>query len=160
MPVIQWIDSEGGPLIAIPRSCRADWTGILSRDYDDACGVVGYLGVLKRKWGQALLFGDAPMLTGVIHRPDGLALVRWVWGPSENEFLRVALHTELDGVSPTETLRVWLRDEPYVVFDSAAPGSEAESIEFTPRGGIHMIRTYAVNDEARQVSLVLHCLER
>ncbi|WP_343073516.1 Imm21 family immunity protein [Pyxidicoccus fallax] len=40
---IEWTESAGGPLIAMPRSVAATWMGIETGDYDDACAVEGYL---------------------------------------------------------------------------------------------------------------------
>ncbi len=155
-----WIESTGGPLIVVPRACSAEWKGITNSDYDEACGVTGYLNVLNRHWGQVLVLGDEPMSTCVIQRPEGLAVVRWMYGPSEGELLNVALTADLDGLIPVESLRVTLRAEPYVILDSSDVGSRAESIEFTLHEGVDVIRTYRVKDEAREVWLILHSLGR
>ena len=142
----QWIDSAGGPLIVTPLSASATWKGLATQDYDEACGVEDYLGLLHREWGDVLVLGDERLLTTVIQRAEGPAIVRWMYAPTKERLVDAALTVDLDRVRPVETLIVELRDEPYVVFDAAAEGTVSERIEFVPPSGTRAIRTYVVRD--------------
>ncbi|WP_194869403.1 Imm21 family immunity protein [Myxococcus sp. AB025B] len=128
MPSTEWIESAGGPLVVIPRSVIAEWKGTPA-DYEEACGIEDYLGLLCREWGDVLVLGDEPLRTGVVARPEGPVIVRWMFAPSTERLLDVALHAKLDELSALETLRVGLRDEVYGIFDSGADGSSAVMVE-------------------------------
>jgi hypothetical protein len=78
-----WIESAGGPLIVMPRSVSPSWKGTAGEDYQEACNVEDYLGLVARDWGAVVVLGDAPLRTAVIHQPDGPAIVRWIYAPNE-----------------------------------------------------------------------------
>jgi len=154
----QWIDSAGGPLIVTPLSASATWKGLATQDYDEACGVEDYLGLLHREWGDVLVLGDEPLSTAVVHRTDGPAIVRWMYAPTKEDLVDAALTVDLDRVRPVETLVVELRDEPYVIFDAAAEGASSERIEFVPPRGTRSIRTYVVRDDQNELGMIVHRL--
>jgi hypothetical protein len=151
-----WIESAGGPLVVIPRSMSGEWKGIAGDDYNEACRVENYLGLVARKWGDILVLGDEPLRTAVVSRSEGPAIVRWMYAPNEDQLLRVAATANLDELRPVETLSVRLLDEPYVIFDSGANGSTAPRLEFTPLPGSHPVNTYVIKDAGHEVGLILH----
>lgn len=151
-----WIESAGGPLVVIPRSMSGNWKGIASDDYNQACGVENYLGLVTREWGDVLILGDEPLRTAVVARSKGPAIVRWMYAPNEDRLLDVAVTADLDGIWPVETLSVRLLDEPYVIFDSGANDSTAPRLEFTPPPGSRPVHTYIIKDPGHEVRLILH----
>ena len=151
-----WIESAGGPLVVMPRSVRADWNGIAGDDYQEACRVDDYLGLVARAWGDVLVLGDEPLRTAVVHRPDGPAIVRWMYAPSEERLLDAALNSDLDQLPPVEMLSIRVLAEPYVLFDSGASGATANRLEFIPPTGTRTVRTYVIKDEENEVGLILH----
>jgi hypothetical protein len=153
---MKWIESTGGPLVVVPQSLRSEWKGVAGGDYEEACGVDDYLGILHRAWGVALVLGDEPFRTTVIQRAEGPAIARWIYAPDADRVLEFALHVELNERSPLETIQVQLVDDAYVIIDSAAEGSNAETLEFRPPPGVRMVRTYLVTDEAKELGIVLH----
>ena len=44
---MSWVSSEGGPLILIGKSDLSNWEGIDGFDYDRACPVEDYVGVIE-----------------------------------------------------------------------------------------------------------------
>nr|WP_279637270.1 Imm21 family immunity protein [Corallococcus sicarius] len=152
-----WIESAGGPLVMMPLSVRAAWKGVRGEDYREACAVEDSLGSLARPWGDVLVLGDEPLRTAVLFRPDGPCLLRWMHAPDERRLLKVALEARFDGLAPTETLKVDVRDEPYALFDGGADGLTAGLLEFKPPAGPRLIRTDVVRDDAAEVGLILHC---
>src|SRR5688500_9199880 len=101
----RWIESAGGPLIALPETLRDRWRGIENDDYDTACTVEDYLGVVARPWGNVLVLNDEPLSTAIVAAPNELLLVRWVCAPDE-EALLTTVRQRLASAPPVETLAV------------------------------------------------------
>src|SRR5918998_4373634 len=108
-PLGEWVGTSGGPLIVLPAEIAHHWRGIEPPldaqvpegwkwgdpngpvcDYDRACGVEDDLGTLDVGPGQALVFGDEPMITAFLPRPDGGVFVRWGYANSVSE-VRLAI---------------------------------------------------------------------
>ncbi|MDG9715712.1 immunity 21 family protein [Streptomyces sp. DH24] len=121
--VVEWVDSGGGPLVAVPETVLPFWTGAdgeeTASDYDRACEVDGHVGLLPVGDCTALVFGDEPASTAFL--PDHGAFVRWSAADSEAELLG----------SVPEALRVadwspevrWNVPGPVRLFDAAWPGT-------------------------------------
>lgn len=152
----KWIESAGGPLVVVPRAVRGNWKGIDADDYKEACEVAEYLGLLTREWGPVLVLGDEPMRTAVVQRTEGQAIVRWMYAPTEEQLMDAALKVDLNAQRPVEMLAVALRDEPHVIFDSGADGTNAAVVEFAPPPSTCMIRTYVIKDDATGVGMIMH----
>src|SRR3954470_20357711 len=77
----KWVESDGGPLIVVPESVSQNWSGTTSlgsdtpTDYDRACVVEGYAGLIDVGECSALVLGDDPASTTFL--------------PERNTFLRV-----------------------------------------------------------------------
>lgn len=86
---VEWVESGGGPLIAIPEVVLPFWTGAdgdeLASDYDRACEVDGLVGLLPVGNTTALVLGDEPAATSYL--PEHGTFVRWSAGDSERELL-------------------------------------------------------------------------
>lgn len=138
-----WVASHGGPLLLLPQVLLAQWTGIKpsrdenakttdfrwnseqpeASDYDRACDVPGYTGVLRVADSWSLVIGDEPLPTRWIRREYGGLLVRWNFGPSDAAVERVI--EELPEGLPWEEEEVFeVTSSPLVLFDSAEPGQE------------------------------------
>ncbi|MCP3105438.1 immunity 21 family protein [Myxococcus sp. K15C18031901] len=135
-----------------------DWGGVDTDDYDEACGVSDFAGVISREWGDVLVLGDEPLRTSVIHRGDGVALVRWGAAPDEDCLIKVALGVDLSSMVPSEILKPVHLNGTLVVFDAGAPGGDARRLEFTLTSRVGVVRTYVVNDAEKDVQLILHQL--
>ncbi|AFE07343.1 hypothetical protein COCOR_07134 [Corallococcus coralloides DSM 2259] len=140
----------------LPLSARTAWKGVWSGDYREACAVKDRLESLVRPWGDVLVLGDEPMRTGVLFRPDGPCLIRWRYAPDEACMIEVALETDVDRLVPVESLMFDVKDEPYAIIDSGDDGGRAEVLEFKPPAGQRLVRTYEIQDDAKQVALLLH----
>ncbi len=175
--VPQWIESSGGPLIAVPRSLCPLWEGsdqptggrvvdatfrwdnpeAPATDYDRACDIDDYLGVLRVGPGWGLVLGDEPASTCYVPEPGGGVLVRWICGEST-----VGVESRLAEVSmcvyQRDTCQFHLEAPPLLVFDSAASGREIDSflaIDLAP--GLYEMST-CVWEPDEQTSLLLHRL--
>ena len=127
--VLEWVESGGGPLIAVPETVLPFWAGAdseeLDTDYDRACEVDGYVGLLPVGDSAALVFGDEPASTSYL--PHHGTFVRWSAANSEDELL-AHLPAALDAAVWEHEIR-WHVPGPVVLFDSAWPGGAAEGAE-------------------------------
>src|SRR5689334_6022814 len=64
---MRWIASAGGPLVLLPKLLQPRWqgTGGVPSDYEVACGVEGYAGVIEKAGWRILVLGDEPLQTAV-----------------------------------------------------------------------------------------------
>lgn len=122
---LEWVESGGGPLIAVPETVLPFWAGAdseeLDTDYDRACEVDGYVGLLPVGDSAALVLGDEPACTAYL--PEHATFVRWSAAHSEDELLAqvpAALETAV-----WEHEVHWRVPGPVVLFDSAWPGGKA-----------------------------------
>jgi hypothetical protein len=126
---MRWVVSAGGPLVVIPRELARSWRGIERRpgdavtDYDRACAVDDYLGVLEVGPGHGLVLGDEPMQTAFIPSAEGGVLVRWGCAASEDAVLRAVGAVEESSWSPT-VHRLPVGTDGAIMFDSAYPGGD------------------------------------
>jgi hypothetical protein len=104
---LQWVSTAGGPHLVLPEKCARAWEGWLApsggrvveatfrcnaegpaTDYDRACSVSGWLGVIPVGKGQALvLSGDDTQAAYYRSRRGQHFLLRWLYAPSETELL-------------------------------------------------------------------------
>jgi hypothetical protein len=91
-----WIDTAGGPLIGAAYPTGLSWggtqassTGDTRSDYDRACEVIDYVGVVPCASSHVLVFGDEPLQATVLSINDGIAVVRWVSCVSEGDAQKV-----------------------------------------------------------------------
>ncbi|WP_338692660.1 Imm21 family immunity protein [Streptomyces sp. Q6] len=91
---LTWLDTEGGPYIVVPRTALPHWSGT-EGDYDRACDVMDFVGVLALPDGaEALVLGDEPLSTAYL--PEHRVLVRWYYGESKEgvaDIIRAGLAT-------------------------------------------------------------------
>ncbi|MER6133193.1 immunity 21 family protein [Streptomyces sp. NPDC001815] len=122
---VEWVESGGGPLMAIPEGVLPFWTGAdgdeLASDYDRACEVEGFVGLLPVGNATALVLGEDPAATAYL--PEHGTFVRWFAGASESELLA--------GVPAALDTAAWGREVHWevpgavVLFDAAWPGEES-----------------------------------
>lgn len=122
---VEWVESGGGPLIAIPEVVLPFWAGAdgdeLSSDYDRACEVDGQIGLLPVGDTRALVLGDDPASTAFL--PEHGMFVRWCAADSEAALL-ARVPQALD-VAEWEPEVQWDVPGPVVLFDAAWPGNES-----------------------------------
>ncbi|WP_037672511.1 immunity 21 family protein [Streptomyces griseus] len=121
----EWVESGGGPLIAVPEAVLPFWTGAdgeeTASDYDRACEVDGFIGLLPVGDSAALVFGDEPASTTYL--PDHGTFVRWSAADSEEELL-AEVQTALETALWEPEVR-WTVPGPVLLFDAAWPGNDS-----------------------------------
>ncbi|MFI1444373.1 Imm21 family immunity protein [Streptomyces fructofermentans] len=127
----EWVESGGGPLIAIPDVVLPFWSGArgdeLACDHDRAFEVDGLIGLLPVGNLTALVLGDDPAATTYL--PEHGTFVR---SPSGVSGVSGASGRAVPaGVAAALTTAVWARElewrvpGPVVLFDAAWPGDQS-----------------------------------
>ncbi|MDL2078084.1 immunity 21 family protein [Streptomyces sp. GXMU-J15] len=123
---VRWVESGGGPLIAVPETVLPFWAGAegdeTASDYDRACEIDGPVGLLPVGDGAALVLGDEPAATAYL--PDHATFVRRYAADSEADVLS-AVPAALATAEWEKEVR-WKVPGPVHLFDSARPGTDPE----------------------------------
>ncbi|MEW1914083.1 Imm21 family immunity protein [Kitasatospora sp. NPDC085895] len=112
---VSWVESLGGPLIVVPEAVLEAWSGSAGDDYDRACAVEGFTGLIEVGSAQALVLGDEPASTAYL--PERGVFVRWSAAESEEAML-AGVDTAMRTAS-WESELLWQVPGPVVLFDSA-----------------------------------------
>ncbi|WP_242539422.1 Imm21 family immunity protein [Streptomyces albidoflavus] len=140
-----WVDSMGGPLIALPESAVRLWSSCTEDgevlgdaggrdDYGRACEVDGLAGVIPvgTDGAGALVLADLPERTCFL--PEELLFVRWARASSDAELIAAARAALADPGIDWEECGSWVTDGPAVLMDSAEAGADL-GVEY-PDGGM------------------------
>ncbi|MFF4143969.1 Imm21 family immunity protein [Streptomyces sp. NPDC001698] len=145
-PSRTWVESMGGPLIAVPVSALPRWHGCTQSgmvvgsgdvldDYDRACEVEGLAGVIAvgEEGAQGLVLADEPASS--FYLPEHQAFVRWLGANSEADLVAAARAVLADSTTMWEECGIWETDGPAVLMDSVTAGAEF-SVEHPNGGGM------------------------
>lgn len=124
---MKWIESTGGPFILLSDALSTQWRGC-EGDYERACAIADWLGVLKVGTREALVVNDEPMPTAKFIGANYCLLVRWSCASDEQTVLR---HLEHAGhlAFPVPSVVVDFGSRFVVLFDSSESGSDVGSEE-------------------------------
>ncbi|WP_410815531.1 Imm21 family immunity protein [Micromonospora sp. 050-3] len=165
-PVSQlpWVDSGGGPLIVVPTTALGEWKGASDHDddswgdYDRACDVDGYVGVLDVGADQALVLADEPASTTYL--PDRRIFVRWLYAVSEAEVIRLVPRAV--EIADWEDAGTWTTSGPAELFDSGYTGDGLEHtthLTVDLARGTYLIRTALVQPDKTTALMLVHLVE-
>jgi hypothetical protein len=176
---LTWYESAGGPLLLVPCIYAVDWEGIetlssgrtvqatfrwsdsdlSATDYDRACDIDDYVGVLEVGAGRAVVLGDIAMPTTWIPSSGGGILVRWLYAESDSSALR-ALSKVSEELWQDTGHTFHVPSGPLCLFDSALVGRDLNDdqvlhIHISP--GIYRVDTVEFRPD-ENTFLVLHRL--
>lgn len=124
-----WVESLGGPLIVVPEAILPSWRGGADEeppdaddDYERACAVADYAGVIPVGDGQGLVLGDEPATT--CYLPEHRAFVRWAAADSADSLFARAVEVLADPTATWHDCGTWTTGGPAVLMDSAYAGAE------------------------------------
>ncbi|MFF4836534.1 immunity 21 family protein [Streptomyces sp. NPDC001315] len=121
---VEWVESGGGPLIAVPETVLPFWAGAegdeTASDYDRACEIDAAVGLLPVGDSAALVLGDEPAATAYL--PDHGTFVRWYAADSAEELL-AELPEALVTASWASEVN-WNVPGTVLLFDAAWPGND------------------------------------
>lgn len=184
--IVNGVGTDGGPLLLIPGRHLLEWEGsdpptggrvvqatfrcadpdMPATDYDLACDVREYLGVIPVGAGTALVLGGEPLPAWWAARPDGGILVRWIYGDdtlSTRDATRTVVEDIPEALWQPEEFDFTVPEGLLYLMDSAYPGRELSSMpedsqmSFSLRPGTYSVETADYEPSAQQ-SLVLHRL--
>lgn len=123
---VEWVESSGGPLVVVPEVALPSWGGSDSTepqaDYDRACEIDDWIGLIPVGGEAALVLGGDPASTAFL--PERGLFVRWCAAESEAELLE-SVGEALEGAEWEPEL-VWTVPGTAVLFDAVFSGAEAE----------------------------------
>ena len=173
---LKWIASEGGPLLLVQRPFLSKWEGCnppsggrivkatsqasgaaVATDYDRACDINDYLGILSVGEGIGVVLGDEPAQTAWLPKNDGChaILVRWIYADDEDSLLS-QMGNIPDSVWGKPQIAVELSADPVMLFDAALSGADLdERLEVSLPPGQYRVDT-ACYEPLESISVVLH----
>jgi hypothetical protein len=168
---LDWIRSNGGPLICIERGNEHQWLGAdglgtqqnitnnFSNDYEKACGVEDYIGIIEINKGLALVLGDMPLETRVTYRNERTpVIVRIFYAEKDDDVIEKLKSFEFfDEVDSIESINIELNGKEIIIFDSAYRYSEIgnEFLTLDIKAAKYRIYTKLINPDDR-TSLLIH----
>jgi hypothetical protein len=113
-------------------------------DYDRACEVEDYVGVIKVGDDEALVLGDMPSHTArVVVDSSAVLFIRWIWADDENQVVNAMKGFSIaqqDWANMDLEIRFPVSD--IVLFDSSYPGEAVEEmLEMTIELGAYKPQT-------------------
>ncbi|QNM98709.1 Imm21 family immunity protein [Chitinimonas koreensis] len=113
----QWRGVEGSSTAAALAEGYAN-------DYQMACSVQDYLGVIELDSGNALILGDMPLETRTWHCKDGFfSIVRIFYADPDVDVIQLLEDAgDIDAMDSVESVDVEIKTGELVLFDSAYPG--------------------------------------
>jgi hypothetical protein len=158
-----WIESAGGPLLLLEANLLAYWRGCFSdsedtpTDYDRACAVDDYIGVIAVGSSHAIVLGEEPFSTAWWRLPklgQGL-LVRWVY--AENDIAVVRALEDLPNAAWLRTdIEFHVSNGKLILFDATCSGSDIdERLEIEIPKGCYITETVHYQPDER-TSLILY----
>lgn len=150
-------------MILIPQVLRPRWRGTLGvpSDYELACGVEDYVGVIEKDGSQVLVLGDEPLQTAVASVNGRPCLVRWVYAPSTDAAeSSVAAMASVHLGTPVESVAIRIASSPLVLMDAGAPGEHpGDTLELELDPGPYRVQVHELVP-ARDTRFLVHVFER
>lgn len=158
---IFWVNSEGGPLVILPKMQADFWKGSLLTDhYDLICHVEDYLSILTIDGCMVIVLGDEPLETCALTDNNRLFLIRCYWLDDEENFYSYfekirSRYVDLEVIEQTE---IKANDKQWVIFDGAYTIDDAqEKLYITLPNTQCKINTYKYQEE--KASFLIHIFE-
>jgi hypothetical protein len=128
-------------------------------DYDRACDVDDFVGLIDVGPGKALVLGDEPLMTTWLPLKDGGVLVRWVCADDEEALLAAAHHIPNEDYQDSG-LSFTVGDSPLVLLAACESSEDTiyPRIEFEIPPGRYRILTSQYDADA-STSLICHRLQ-
>lgn len=134
---LRWIESSGGPLVLLSSRDLAAWSGhdmqpqqglgglsARATDYERACAIKDFIGIVPVASGEGVVLGDEPMPTAWYPVSPSLGIfVRWVYGEDQEQVLRYLENID-ERIWQPSGISFTVRSEPLYLFDAVLPGAD------------------------------------
>lgn len=159
----KWIQTDGGPLILIEKRLMDFWEGSLGEnvitDYDRACLIDDFLGLVDVESSPCLILNDEPLRTAIWQEnPDEAIFVRWRWANNEETIKEILPKSlKLESWEKSE-IKLSLSGDELFLFDSSYGGKEVEeSLNLKlPKGQYYIYTLFFEPDN--ETAFILHLL--
>ncbi|AYL37939.1 Imm21 family immunity protein [Streptomyces sp. PDY-4] len=127
---LTWVESAGAPVIVKEESLRNLWGGYVNSDYENACEVDGYAGLVT--FGEptatvtGLVINEIPAPTAFME--EYRSIVQWISSSSDARFVEM-VREGIASVSMWDEGPIVRVNGPLAIFDAALPGTEAGADE-------------------------------
>lgn len=135
---MHWITSGGGPLICLGQSVLGIWKGTdglgepeykrqgFRSDYERACEVKDYLGIIPVMSSYGIVLGEMPLDTSIVISKEGLPLiVRAFYCEKDADVAGMISHDfNSQNEEEVECAEIRVCERNWQMFDSAYPGPE------------------------------------
>lgn len=171
----EWISCDGGPLMLIEEKYLTSWEGSnapsnsriveanfrwgleVATDYDRACDIEDYIGLINVGEGKAIVLGGDEMATTwfpLIENQEGI-LIRWFYGNSESDVIKVA-ESLSNKLGKDENFEFTVEDSNLVLFAATESGNDKiyPRLKFNLSSGTYKISMIEHEDE--QTSIICH----
>ena len=133
------------------------WGLEVATDYDRACDIEDYIGLIDVGEGKAIVLGGDVLATTwlpLLKSQDGI-LVRWFYGNSEDEVISIAGSLS-DESGKDENFEFTIEDSDLVLFAACESGSDNvyPRLKYSLPKGTYKISTIEYEDE--QTSVICH----
>lgn len=158
-----WIESAGGPLLLLEKNLIPGWHGCSSNledsptDYERACAVDDYIGVIPVASGIGIVLGEEPLSSAwwPLTEAGRGVLVRWLFAENEAAVTR-ALENLPNREWQRTNVEFTVSNGSLILFDAASSGPDIdESLEIELPGGRYAAETLMYEPD-EQTSLILH----
>lgn len=168
---MQWIESDGGPLICIERESMSLWGGIdaltvpsegVKNDYERTGDCLNYIETIALSEGSALILGGEPLRTTIWRIASGRILIaRPVYADAKVDLEEMLRGFETLGFSdPIETVEIEWKSPVIDIFDSAWPGAYRDkdllSIDVEP--GTYRVLTQELKPDEENF-FIMHAMD-
>ncbi|WP_309896650.1 Imm21 family immunity protein [Archangium sp.] len=129
-------------------------------DYELACGVEGFAGVIEKAGCQVLVLGDEPLQTAVSLLNGKPCLVRWVYAPSPDVAeTAVGAMQSVHLRGPLESSTIRLENSPLILMDAGATGEHpGDTLELELEPGAYRAHVYEFAP-AEAMKFLVHAFE-
>ncbi len=161
---MNWINSEGGPLLLLSENHISKWLGVVEHneeesDYDRACRVDDYVGLVEVDGGYGLVFDDEPLQTTWLEQMAGYSgvFIRWRYAKNEISILR-EIERVPEFVFRSSEIMFVTNCSKHFLFDAALSGLNLQSNDFlivTLNPGKYKIQT-GLFQPNKETAMILH----
>ena len=168
---MKWIQSSGGPLVLIERRLMPIWRGVFgyseedrtdtttsTTDYEIACSIKEYIGVIDTPKIKAIILGDMPLSTAV-WRSRGISFLVRAFYMENGADINAIMNNYIEYVDKNiiELTKIYIEFGDLIIFDSALSGQSKsfDSLNFPMAAGNYNVITCAYQPN-KETSLLIH----
>jgi|GEM_PF-2415667 len=153
----KWVNSTGGPLVALEKEFAHKWTGIQGEpsDYELACQSDAYVDMLHLHGSEVLIFGDEPLQTLVAYCETSILIVRWMWAENENDVFSEIEKIDLSAINYVESVNVKWKSRDIALFDASTDDYKEDFIRFNALSNFNKVASFLWEPD-ETISLLVH----